>query len=49
MEVGNTVYVGTEVATTTDKNINVILKDKYHNTLDVEKYIDVAVLINAYA
>ena len=49
IEVGNTVYVGTEVATTTDKNINVILKDKYHNTLDVEKYIDVAVLINAYA
>lgn len=49
MEVGNTVYVGTEVATTTDKNINVILKDKYHNTLDVKKYIDVAVLINAYA
>ncbi len=49
MKVGSVVYVGTEVATTTNKDINVILKDKYHNSLDVEKYIDVAVLINAYA
>ena len=32
-----------------EKDINVILRDKYHNTLDAQKYIDTSVLIDQFA
>ena len=49
INVGDIVYVGTEVARTTNKDINVILKDKYHNALNAEEIVDINVLINQYA
>ena len=49
MKIGDVVYVGQQIATTTEKDINVILRDKYHNTLDAQKYIDTSVLIDQFA
>ena len=49
LRVGDTVYIGTQVAKTTDEDINVIVKDRYHNALNAEEIVNVNVLINQYA
>lgn len=49
LNVGDTVYIGTQIAKTTNENIKVTLKDKYHKTLNAEEYININVLINKYA